>query len=428
MRLSLGFRKGHLPLLAGLVALGVGFGVGLGLRATGQGWALQTAGGFAVVGELWVNALRMTLVPLVVSLLASSVLDLGDVRALGRLGSRSLLLFLGLLLGSAVLAAVVGPLWLGKVGQGAGGEALLKAHAMTSMPTVELPTLKGFLLGLVPAQPLKAAVDGAMLPLIFFTLAFALAATRLPEPLRTTMAQGCRALRETMLLLVRGVLVFTPLGVFGLSVALGAGPGLAAAGALGRYVLVLCGLLILTTLALYPLVGLLGGGMLRFAKACLPAQAVALGTRSSLASLPALIEGYRTQYGERPGVTGFVLPLSVSTFKLNTPVSDLVGPLFLAALYGAHLTAPQIATMTLVAVAMSFSNPGIPSGGLFVVTAPVMMSVGLPLEGIGLLIAVDAIPDILATFTNVTGDMAVAALMPREGGAMVGAAESEGQA
>jgi Na+/H+-dicarboxylate symporter len=151
----------------------------------------------------------------------------------------------------------------------------------------------------------------------------------------------------------------------------------------------------------------------RFARAVAPAQAMAVATRSSLASLPALIGGAQRELGDRPGITGFVLPLSVATFKINTPLSDLIGPLFLAHLYGVPLSTAQIATMTLVTIAMSFSNPGIPSGGLFVVTAPVLLSVGLPLEGIGLLIAADAIPDIFATVINVTGDMTVAAIVAR---------------
>jgi Na+/H+-dicarboxylate symporter len=138
---------------------------------------------------------------------------------------------------------------------------------------------------------------------------------------------------------------------------------------------------------------------------------MAIATRSSLASLPALIEGARRELGDRPAVSGFVLPLSVATFKINTPISDLVGPLFLAQLYGVPLSATQIATMTIVTIAMSFSNPGIPSGGLFVVTAPVMLSVGLPLDGIALLVAADTIPDIFNTVVNVTGDMAVAAMI-----------------
>jgi Na+/H+-dicarboxylate symporter len=171
-------------------------------------------------------------------------------------------------------------------------------------------------------------------------------------------------------------------------------------------------MVLVVLLLCYPAAALLGRVSLgRFARAAAPAQAVAAGSRSSLASLPALIAGARAQFGQRPQLEGFVLPLAVSTFKLNTPVADLAGPLFLAQLYGVALTPGQIATMTLVAVAMSFSNPGIPSGGLFVVTAPVMLVAGLPLDGIGLLIAADAIPDVFNTLVNVTGDMTVAAAL-----------------
>jgi Na+/H+-dicarboxylate symporter len=147
---------------------------------------------------------------------------------------------------------------------------------------------------------------------------------------------------------------------------------------------------------------------------------MAVATRSSLASLPALIAGARAELGDRPGITGFVLPLSVATFKINTPVADLVGPIFLAYLYGVPLGASAIATMTLVTIALSFSNPGIPSGGLFVVTAPVLLSAGIPLDGIALLVAADAIPDIFNTVINVTGDMTVAAILAP--GAPAGAA------
>jgi Na+/H+-dicarboxylate symporter len=129
-----------------------------------------------------------------------------------------------------------------------------------------------------------------------------------------------------------------------------------------------------------------------------------------------MLEGVRAEWGERPATTGFVLPLCVATFKVTTPIADLVGPLFLAQLYGVELSAMQVATMTLITIAMSFSNPGIPSGGLFVVSAPVLLSVGLPLDGIALLVAADAIPDIFNTVGNVTGDMTVAAVTARDEG------------
>ena len=395
------------PLVTGLGALVAGFALGLGL-AQGGAWAAGTVAWMDLLGQIWVNALRRTLVPLVVALLVTSVAGMEDLRAFGRLGARTVGLFLALLAGAALLAALTAPQAFRHLETCAD---LLRAHPGPGGSPAELPTLRGFLLALVPANPMKALVDGAMLPLIVASSAFALAVTHLPKVHQDPLLALFRALREAMLTLMKGVLRFTPLGVFGLSVALGATSGLRLAGAVGTYLVWVCGLQILALLLLYPVVALGGGGSLRaFARAALPAQAVAAGTRSSLASLPALIEGHRAVYGERPAATDFVLPLSVSTFKLNTPISDLVGPFFLAALMGVTLGPGQIAAMTLVAVAMSFSNPGIPSGGLFVVTAPVLMAAGLPLEGIGLLVALDALPDLFATLLNVTGDQAVAVL------------------
>jgi proton glutamate symport protein len=317
-----------------------------------------------------------------------------------------------LLVGVSILAAVAAPPLFRQISIDPASAATLRAHAGSGTVPTELPTARGFFVGLVPTNPLRAAVDGAMLPLIIFTLLFAMATSCLPGDARALITGFFRAVSQAMLTIVHWILMGTPVGVFALAVDMGASLGLTAARAIGYYVLVLCGLVLVAILALYPVVAVTGRLSIRdFARACAPAQAVAAGTRSSLASLPALIEGARRVLGDRPGITGFVLPLAVSTFKLNTPIADLVGPLFLAQLYGIELSTMQIVTMTAVTIAMSFSNPGIPSGGLFVVTAPVMLSVGMPLEGIGLLIAADAIPDIFNTLINVTGDMAVASIL-----------------
>jgi proton glutamate symport protein len=279
----------------------------------------------------------------------------------------------------------------------------------------ELPTLRGFVVGLVPVNPVAAAAGGAMLPLIVFTLLFAIAVTRLPAGRRAPVADLFSAVSDAMLVIVKWVLWATPIGVFALAADMGAELGLGVVGPVAYYVAVLCGLVLVCGLALYPVAAVFGRiSMRRFARAAAPAQAMAVATRSSLASLPALIAGARAELGERPGITGFVLPLSVSTFKINTPIADLVGPIFLAHLSGVPLSAAAIATMTLITIALSFSNPGIPSGGLFVVTAPVLLSAGIPLDGIALLIAADAIPDIFNTGINVTGDMAVAAILAPE--------------
>lgn len=411
-RFSDSFVRPKSPTLLALVALAAGLAAGIAISACRSPLLHTCATALEPLGTLWVSAIRMTLIPLVVSLLVTSVASFSDVRSLGRLGARTLALFVALLAAVAVFAALAAPPLFQRMSIDMGAASALRDHMAVQTAPSELPTLRGFVVSLLPTNPLKAAVDGAMLPLIVFTLLFAVATTRLPNESRTQITDFFRAVSQAMLTIVRWILRLTPLGVFALAVGMGSTLGLTAVRAVGYYVVVLCGLVLIATLALYPVVGLVSRiSMKRFAEACAPAQAVAIGTRSSLASLPALIEGARRVLGDRPGITGFLLPLAVSTFKLNTPIADLVGPLFLAQLYGIELTAMQVLTMTAVTVAMSFSNPGIPSGGLFVVTAPVMLSVGLPLEGIGLLIAADAIPDIFNTFINVTGDMAVAAIL-----------------
>jgi Na+/H+-dicarboxylate symporter len=404
------------PTTRAVVALVLGLVLGILVRASGSAALGAVAAAVQPLGTLWVNAVRMTLVPLVVSLLITAVTGAPDLRLVGRMGARALALFLALLAGAALLAALVLPPLFARMPLSAGAAAALRASTgAAAQPAGEVPTLAGWITSLVPVNPVQAAAEGAMLPLVVFALLFAVAATRTPPESRGAILALFRAVADAMLVLVGWVLALAPVGVFALALGMGAELGLAAAGAVGYYVLVLCATVALATLLLYP-VAAVGGRttMRRFARAAAPAQAVAVSTRSSIASLPALIDGARTTLGDRPAVTGFVLPLAVSTFKINTPIADLAGPLFIAQLYGVPLGPAQIATMALLAVAMSFSNPGIPSGGMFAVTAPVLLAVGLPVEGIGLLIAADAIPDVFNTVINVTGDMTVATILSRE--------------
>jgi Na+/H+-dicarboxylate symporter len=412
-------RRLRSPTVLALAALLAGLLLGAAAAATDSPALRAIVRLVEPLGAIWVSAIRMTLVPLVVSLLVTSVAGVADVRAVGRLGARAVAWFLALLVGASVLAALATPPLMAGLDIDPTAAAALRASATDSIAAdgaaPELPTVRGFVVGLVPTNPVKAAADAAMLPLVVFVVLFAAAVTRLPAAARDPVVIFFGAVRDAMLVLVQWVLRVTPIGVFALAADMGAQLGLSAAGAIGYYVLVLCGLITVVALACYPIAALFGRtSMGRFARAAAPAQMVAVSTRSSLASLPALVDGARRHLGDRPAIAGFVLPLAVSTFKLNTPLADLAGPLFLAHLYGIDLTTAQIATMTVVCIAMSFSNPGIPSGGLFVVTAPVMLSAGMPLDGIGLLIAADAIPDVFNTFVNVTGDQTVAAILSRD--------------
>ena len=410
-------RRLRSPTVLALAALLAGLILGAAAAATDAPVLRAAVRLIEPLGAIWVAAIRMTLVPLVVSLLVTSVASVSDVRAVGRLGARAIGWFLALLVGASLFAALATPPLMAGLDIDPGAAAALRASATDTTATAtdaapELPTLRGFVVGLVPTNPVRAAVDAAMLPLVVFVVLFAAAVTRLPPSGRDPIVVFFTAVRDAMLVVVGWVLRVTPIGVFALAADMGAQLGIGAAGALGYYILVLCGMVAVVTLACYPVAAIFGRTSIgRFARAAAPAQMVAVSTRSSLASLPALVEGARRHLGDRPAITGFVLPLAVSTFKLNTPIADLAGPLFLAHLYGIELTTAQIATMTLVCIAMSFSNPGIPSGGLFVVTAPVMLSAGMPLDGIGLLIAADAIPDVFNTVVNVTGDMTVATVL-----------------
>jgi proton glutamate symport protein len=162
-----------------------------------------------------------------------------------------------------------------------------------------------------------------------------------------------------------------------------------------------------------PAAAFFGGVSLRsFARAAAPGQAVAISARSSLAALPALIESSRTRLGLPVEITGFFLPLASATFRVGAALGLTTGAVFIARLYGVSLGVPQLVTIVLTAVVTSFSIPGIP-GGSIIAMAPVLASVGLPVEGIGILLGVDTIPDMFRTAANVTGQLAAATIVAR---------------
>jgi len=164
------------------------------------------------------------------------------------------------------------------------------------------------------------------------------------------------------------------------------------------------------------LLAVIGGrvSLAQFARAAFPAQAVAFTSRSSLAALPVMVEGARDQLHLPAEVTGFVLPLAVSTFKLSSPIYWTLGALFVGKLYGIDLAPAQLVSVGAAAIALNAATPGFPSGGLLI-QAPLYPSIGLPVEGLGILIAIDAIPDMFKTAFIVTADLAVATVLARRG-------------
>lgn len=388
-----------------LLALGLAIVAGAVIAATGNPSLVKAADAVAPLGALWVNAIRMTVIPLVVSLLITGVASASEIKSLGRLGGRTLLVFLALLAGTAVVVMPLCPALF----------SLMPSHGANQVPgaaplDAEPWTFASWLPPLLPPNPIAAAAGGAMMPLILFTLLLAIAIAHSPQESRETLTRFFRALADAMMTLVRWVILAAPLGVFALVLPMAVHASSALAGAIGFYIVAYSIACIIVTLLLYPVVAIVGRiPMRRFARAALPPQTIAFSSSSSLATLPALVEGAKTTLALPDSVTDFVLPLAVSTFKIAAPLSWTVGALFIGHLYGVPLGAGALATIAFAAVFLAFAVPGIPRGA-FIMLTPLFLAIGLPAEGIGILIAVDAIPDLFATVLNSTGDLAAAAL------------------
>jgi Na+/H+-dicarboxylate symporter len=410
-----GILGGHLTALS-LGALGLALAVGTFGSSSGSQFVTGLSEGLAPIGGVWISALRMTVIPLVLTQLLTALVGPAEGRSLGGLGARVFFLFLAFLstvsvTSTLVMSQVVGwaPADPGITARILAGTAIPpEAAAMAVSPA---GSLGEWVRRLVPANVFAAAVAGDILPLLVCTALFGLAVSRLDEEQRTLLAGLFQGLAKAVLRILLWVLWFTPLAVFALVLDLALSTGGQALGFLLFYVVAVSGWMLVVTGALYPVSALLGGVSLGdFARAVAPAHMVAVSTRSSLASLPALVEGGREHLRFPPAVTGLVLPLSASVFKLSTVTAEPVRFLFLAHLFGLDITLPQTATFLVSLLFLSFTGVGVPGGGSGFDTLPAYAAAGIPLEGLVLVVAVDTIPDVAKTIVNVTGHMAVATI------------------
>jgi proton glutamate symport protein len=404
-----------------LLALAAGLVVG----ALAQGWGDGAKGVLGLVegfGGLWLNLLRMTVVPLVFCLLVTGAASATDAASTSRLAGRSVALFAALILISGIYAtlAVNGALALWPLDfQSA---AALRAGAGSGgPPPAALPSFAEWLATLAPANPIKAAAEDAILPLVVFALLTGLAATQIADHLRQALLGVVQAVAEAMTVIVRWVLVAAPLGVFALSLGVGLRAGFGAAGALVHYVIVVAGVTFGVSAIPYVLIALhraRGGrtSLAAFTRAVAPVQVLAVSTQSSLACLPAMIERAQTDLGISPRVAGLVLPLAVALFRLTSCVANLGVVYFVLHVYGITPSLPQVAAGVFVAFAMSIGTVGLPGQvSFFASITPICLTLGAPLELLPLLLAVEVVPDIFRTIGNVTGDLACAAVLADDG-------------
>lgn len=395
------------PTLSVALALIGGFLAGIFLRGT------PVPGLIEPVGTLWINAIRMPVLPLIVTMLIAAIAGSRDTRRIGALGARTLVVMLVLL---SLFAAIMTPLsvqLLGGITFDPESTAALREAARFDPSLLERVTLREWLLSLVPANPIRAATDGALLPLVVFSLAYGLALSRVSPVTRDVHVRCCEGVSGAMMIVIRWVLIVAPIGIFALAVSVGAHLGTAAAGAIVTYILACAVFLVLALALLYLITVRVARIPLRtFASALLPAQSIAFTSRSSLASFPVLLGAAREKLGLSESGAGFVLPLCASIFKLNSPITWPLGAVLVAKLYGVDFSGTELVIFAAGSVILSLTTPGIPSGGFFV-QAPLYLAVGLPPEGLGILIAVDFIPDLFKTLLNLTSYASTALLVSR---------------
>ena len=363
-----------------------------------------------VIGTLWLNGLRMTVVPLVVALLITGIAQTADAARAGRLAGRAVLTMLAILLSSAIFAAVMIPALLAVFPMPEGAADALKAAMGSAMKPGDVPPFSDFIRAIVPTNPIAAAASDAILPLMIFTAAFAFAALRLPEAKRKSVTGLFEAIADAMVIIINWVLAMAPIGVFALAFVVGAKAGTAALGALAHYVFILSALGAIIWLASFVL-AIVGArrGMPAFFKASAEAQAVAISTQSSLASLPAMLKGVKA-LGVPEAKADVVLPMAVAIFRATGPAMNLGVALYIAYWFGMELTPTQIAIGVAAGATTTLGAVSLPGTVSFVSSiAPICLAMGVPVEPLGLLIAVETFPDIFRTLGNVTMDMAVTA-------------------
>ena len=363
------------------------------------------------VGSLWLRALQVTIVPLVAALLVLGITQMAQAARAGAVARRMLSWIAVVLIFGGLVSAFVLPMLLSVFPPPASAAGILSA---STGPAQEVPGIGAFVESLVAPNIVEAAAKTSMLPLTLFFAVFALALVRLPAGQRDTMIQFFRALANTMLLIIGWVLWLAPVGVFALAMGVAAQSGGAAFATLAHYILVVAAMGFIVMLGGYVLAWVAGGiNPLRFTRAMFPAQAVALSTQSSLASLPAMLVAAQ-RLGVRETTAEFVLPLAVAIFRSTSPAMNLAVAIYVAHLAGVTLTPLSLAAGIAVALVISVGSVSLPGSISFVVSiGPIALAMGVPVGPLALLVAVEMLPDIMRTVGNVTLDVAVTTAVDR---------------
>ena len=398
--------KLHIAIALGLVG---GLLLGLLAAATESPFFMGFATGVEPLGTAFVNALKMVVIPLVAAVIFVGVASLGDLRKLGRMGGATMAFFavtsvIGVLLGMATMKMLL-PL---------ASEGAAQAVTANSLEAPALPGVVDFLLSLIPSNPFQAAAEGALLPLIVFVVLFAAAAGVLPTDDRDRLLTLANAVSAALIKLVNWILWTAPIGVFALAAPVTARAGWAMLQSLMAFVLaVIVGLTVFIAFVYVPAVKFLAGMPVRtFLKGCLTPQAIAAASTSSPATVPAMLEAANTDLNVSSPVSSFVIPLGAALGRGGAALFQGAGIVFLAWLYGVSLAVSGIGAAVLATFIVSFTVASVP-GGSVLSMVPALATVGIPIDGIAILLGVDRVPDMARTATNVTGTLTATVVVDR---------------
>jgi len=378
--------------------------LGAGLSVASPVVAGTMASWLAPIGTLWVNGIRMTVIPLLMALLVTAITESHEGQSNSSLGLKTAALFIALIIYSTLCTFLLAPPLISLIQVDPSAASALLESVGGDSTAAALPPFSDWLVALVPANAIAAAANGSILPLLVFTALFASALTKVQSQHRNTVLSFFIGLRDAMQILIGWIMQLAPIGIFGLVFPLAATLGIDAVTALASFIVLACMLIMFLALGLYLVVHAFTRVPIgEFARYALPAQIIGFSTRSSLAALPATFAAAK-QLGATTHVSGLVLPAAVTLLKFASPIARTSGTYFVAILYGIELSTFELFLIAAAIGVFSFYSPGIPSGGLLIM-APVYLSLGLPVEGIGILIAIDLVVDMFLTAANVTANI-----------------------
>jgi len=401
------------------MALGLAAGLGLGLAAvlTHSPLLLAATQWLRPLGTLFLNLLSMVVIPLVATALFAGIAGLGDLRRVGRLGVRTLGFLWGTTLAGIVIGFVVAALLLPLAPITPDQQAALRQTVAADSGAVghaaeQIATGARFIVELIPSNPVRAAVDGNLLPLIVFITIFAVAAAALPDEKRHTLTDLADVATQALIRIVRWVLLLAPLGIFAIVAGAVAKFGLDLIKTMAVFILtVIVGLAVFIAVVYLPAVAVVGRlGARRYLRAVRASLLMAFSTTSSLTALPIMLEAAESDLRLSRTVASFVLPLGASVGRAGSALFQAVAVLFVARLYGIPLGLGGTFQAGAAVFLASLTVASVPSASI-VSLVPAFAATGLPLSGLQLLLGFDRVPDMFRTMTNVFGTLTAATVV-----------------